>query len=375
MAPLPVRVTSGGAPVEGAAVRIRMQRHAFGFGTAVAAQQLLGTGADSDTYRSKLLELFNKAVLENDLKWPTWERNRQPALDALAWLRANGIADVRGHNIIWPGWQYLPADLRNLAGNPGAMRARVDARVTDVVTATRGQLTDWDVVNEPIPNRDIQNVLGDQELGRWFQMAHAADRDARLFLNEYSILSGGGRNRPKQDLYYQMIRDLLDQGAPVGGIGIQGHFGTDATQPERVIEILDRFAELGLPIQITEFDVNTLDEQFQADYLRDFTTLCFSHPRVDAFLMWGFWAGRHWLPEAALYRRDWSEKPNAVAWRKLLFDEWWTNADGTTSAAGEFKVRAFLGEYAIEVEHAGKIVSRRVTLVRDGEPVVVSLDE
>ncbi|MDO8942927.1 MAG: hypothetical protein Q7U75_07060, partial [Desulfobacterales bacterium] len=66
-----------------------------------------------------------------------------------------------------------------------------------------------------------------------------------------------------------------------------------------------------------------------------------------SFLMWGFWEGRHWIPDAAMLRRDWSEKPNYQAWRDLVFKEWWTDVEGRTDARGRFTASGFLGAYQI----------------------------
>jgi GH35 family endo-1,4-beta-xylanase len=339
-----------GRPRGGVPVRVRQKRHAFGFGSAVAASSLLGTAADDETYRQRVRQLFNKAVLENDLKWPNWEQNRSRAMNALAWLRANGIADIRGHTMVWPGWQFLPADLRALSSNPGALRKRIDDHVLEVGAATRGLVTDWDVVNEPIPNRVIQDILGDYELVRWFQLARAADPNVRLFVNEYDIETGGGRNTAKQQQFLDLIQALLDRGAPVTGIGIQGHFGSDLTHPQKVYDIVDRYAKFGLPIQITEFDISSNDQELQADYLRDYYTAMFSHPAIDSILMWGFWEGRHWRPDAALYSRDWTERLHGKAFRELVYRDWWTNAEGVTDSDGSFRVRGYLGTYEVEVE-------------------------
>src|SRR5260221_4208836 len=71
-----------GNPISGATVEVRMQRHAYGFGTAVAGDQLLGADANTQRYRQFILDNFNMVVLENDLKWQGWEANPQRALNA-----------------------------------------------------------------------------------------------------------------------------------------------------------------------------------------------------------------------------------------------------------------------------------------------------
>lgn len=316
-----------------------------------------------------MLELFNKVVLENDLKWPQWEANRRRALDGLAWLRAHGITDIRGHNLVWPGWKWLPRDLRALAATPEALRARVNRHIAGEAGAVRGLVTEWDVVNEPYSNRDLQKILGDGVLADWFHRAREADPHAILYINDYSILTRGGGDTAHQDHYYKTIQDLDRQHAPVQGIGMQGHFNASLTPPARVLEILDRFAKLGKRIQVTEFDIDIDDEQLQASYTRDFMTAVFSHPAVDGFLMWGFWEGRHWRPRGAMFRRDWSPKPNAGVYRDLVFHRWWTDTQGRTGADGVFRTRGFLGDY--EIEAAGKTVN--TTLRHEGQTVKVRL--
>jgi hypothetical protein len=155
---------------------------------------------------------------------------------------------------------------------------------------------------------------------------------------------------------------------------MQSHFNNTLTPPDRVYEILDRFAALGLDIKITEFDINSTDEAAQADYTRDYLTICFSHPAVKGFYKWGFWEGRHWRPNAAMFRRDWSEKPNAQAWRDLIYKDWWTTADGTTGEEGKYAVRAFQGTHAVEVEHGGRARRQTITLGAEGAVVKMVLE-
>jgi hypothetical protein len=114
-------------------------------------------------------------------------------------------------------------------------------------------------------------------------------------------------------------------------------------------------------IQVTEFDVNLADEDVQAQFTRDYMTIAFSHPKMNGFTLWGFWAGRHWLPDGAMFRRDWSAKKNLEVWRDLIFREWWTDVEGITGEDGVFRTRGFLGNY--EASAGG--VSQTFTLERD----------
>jgi endo-1,4-beta-xylanase len=345
-----------GNPVPGAPVRVRMKRHAFGFGSAVAGQGLMSTSPADLKYQEMIPKLFNKVVLENDLKWPFWETwSRTSAAFALEWLPAHGITDIRGHNVIWPDRGNLPPDVVSLlnAGNRDALRQRIYAHIAEIMSWTRGKVTEWDVLNEPYTSRDVQALLGEAEIPVWFQKAREADPGVKLYINDFNIVEAGGWDVRHQDFYDATIRAILEAGAPLDGIGLQGHFNQNLTAPERVLEILDRFARFGKELQITEFDVSPGDEEIQAEYTRDFLTVCFSHPAVKGFLMWGFWESRHWRPEAAMYRRDWSIKPNGEVWQELVFRKWWTDASGTAGDDGIFRTRGFLGDYEVEITVAG----------------------
>ena len=64
---------------------------------------------------------------------------------------------------------------------------------------------------------------------------------------------------------------------------------------------LDYLAEIGLPIKVTEFDMNVramnISEADQAKEYAKVLRTCFSHPAIEGFLFWGFWDARHWCPE------------------------------------------------------------------------------
>jgi endo-1,4-beta-xylanase len=364
-------VDANGKAIPNANVKLEMQRHAFRFGTAADAENLLANTGDATKYKKTILELFNHAVLENDLKWPNWEEYSRPrALEAIKYFKANNVT-VRGHNLIWPCDTdfCLPKDVPALLNNPGALRSRIDSHLVDVLGATKGQLTEWDVVNEPSVNKRFANVLGEDEMVTQFKRAKQLEPNARMFINDYGNL---GENTLDVE-YKRIIARLLALGAPLEGIGLQAHFGYKLTPPAELFSRLEDFGKFGVPLAITEFDVDMTGEQLQADYLRDFMTVAFSSAKVDSFLMWGFWAGQHWLPDAALYRQDWSIKTNGRAYKDLVFKKWWTNTSGSSNANGQYATRGFLGDYKVTVKLGTKTITQAVKLEKTGGEIVIKL--
>lgn len=365
---------ASGKPVSGAKVAIAMRRHAFGWGSCVTVNNILRPDADGEKYRALVEKLYTRVVFENDLKWQSWDNpnNHKNILTATDWLRARNI-EVRGHNLIWPSWHFSPKDLASLKDKPEALRQRINSHIANEVSTMKGRLVDWDVINEPYNNNDVMKVLGDSEMIAWFKLARQNDPEVRLTLNDYSILSAQGLDKAHQDHFEKTLRFLKDGGAPITGLGMQSHFGGTPTPPERMLAILDRYAALGLDISITEHDIDTEDEQLQADFTRDFLTTVFSHPSVVAILTWGFWENAHWRPNAAYYRSDWSITPAGQAWLDLVTKKWWTDVSLETAADGSARTRGFLGDYEITVTHSGKTQTLPAKLTKAGARVSVSL--
>jgi uncharacterized protein (TIGR03437 family) len=370
-----------GQPVPNASVHVKQKKHAFGFGTAISAAGIADTSSNGQKYRDTIIQNFNKIVVENDLKWPFWEDTRSwPRSQTMAmftWLDQAGITMRRGHNLIWPGKSNLPSDVVTMLNqspvNKDALRNRISTHFTDEVGAIKGKVTEWDVLNEPVANKDVQAVLGDAEMAEWFKTAHQLDPGPKLYVNDYNIVAAGGVDVPHQDAFFNIIKGMIANGAPLDGIGVQSHFDSNLTPPTRVWQILERFGSFGKDIQVTEFDINIDDEQLQADYLRDFLTTTFAHPAIKGFVMWGFWEGRHWLPKSALWRKDWTIKPNGLVWQDLVYKQWWTDVQGSTGADGLFRSRGFLGDYDIEVTANGTTKTFPLTTSDPSQPNYVTL--
>jgi len=387
MAPLNVAVVDEwGDPVEGAEVRIEMTRHAYLFGTCVKASRLTDAPivardpefdfdqylADNRIYREKVKELFNFVVFENDMKWPNWAGWRadrgwtqQITMDAVDWLKDNDFT-IKSHTMLWGSWKNTPDYLKEKESDPDALRKAINRHLLDQGAAFTGHIQYADVLNEAMSHNDLIEVVGWDQIDDWFKTARTAMPDVRLVINEFDMVGNGGSIK-RQNSHYNLVKRLLEDGAPIDVLGFQAHFwSTRLTPPDRILSIIDRFATLGLPLMVSEFDMNILDEELQADYTRDFLTAWFSHPSTEAFLMWGFWAKAHWFGEpGAMFRADWSPKPNLASYIGLVFDDWWTHEALKTDAAGIAESRVFKGDYEITVTAPGYHTAIRRPAVRD----------
>jgi len=300
---------------------------------------------------------------------------------------------MRGHVLVWNlGEEWI-------ARSPEEVRARVLQHIDECVGDPRfsGAIGEWDVQNEPFQNSDVYRKLGLEAVPEWFHRARRHTPGGHLFLNEARLCSQMHDRSWAERVAFteKILRFLRERGAPIHGLGFQSHHvGSLAPIPE-VLRTLDRFAALGLDLQATEFDIRLLPstadpkadfqrrwrtpgppvppemERLEADYLRDYLTAFFSHPAVTAFIMWGFWDGRHWLHNAPLLRKDGSFKPAGEAYRDLVFRRWWTEVEGRTGEDGRFAVRGFLGAYEITARKG--MITKTVPVLLGGPGAAISI--
>lgn len=379
---LTVNVTdSDGKPIDGAAVAVRQLEHGFKFGTAISGyNNLLSSTGNSEAikYQSEIRRLFNTGVIENNLKWGDFLNNRQLGIDAANWVVQNGLY-LRGHNVIWPSRALMPSSVwstydSTLASQGAAaaatyLRNTINARIADAANTFKGIAGEWDIVNEPYANYDAMTVLGNDELLEWFRLFRANDPNAKRALNDYDIFARNGANTDHRNNFDYWLGRLTSAGL-LEIIGEQSHYSESNLTDIAVLGTLISTygTTYNRPIAITEFDFNTRNEQLQADYTRDYLTMTFSQPAISEFLHWGFWSKSHWIADAALYRDDFSAKPNGQAYEDLVFGNWWTDVRGTTRN-GQYSSKAFQGDYQVIVTMNGQQVVGNATLGATGTSV------
>jgi len=372
-----------GQPVAGADVEIEQTRHEFLFGAnhSEAVWRVL-TPIELDAWAEKDKPKPSESQTEQVRKYfyefanytalPVWwglyeQREGQinyEAYDAgIKTLHENGMK-VLAHNLVWnsttPDW--VPDDCDGIS-------METEKRVREFMSHYKGGFDYNLVFNEPSnpfrpPLEDDKMTKCFSELGKLpfvekpFKTAREVDPDAVLMINEVSIGPDKG--------YPELLRDLKDSnGKPLYDlIGIQSHMHDKLWSLESLWNACEGYSYFNAPIHFTEvsilsgtpvagnFGTKTTPEgeQIQAEYVKNFYTLLFSHPSVEAILWWNFSDFQAWKgAPAGLLREDMSPKPAYTALMDLIKNKWWTRAQRTTSYQGRCEFKGFFGKYRVTV--------------------------
>jgi endo-1,4-beta-xylanase len=315
---------SGASSVASDSLRALAAQQGLRIGTAVDMAKLGTDQAYTDTVAGQ----FSVVTPENVMKWDTVEPTRgtynwQPADQLVQFAQQHGQA-VRGHTLMWhnqlPSW--LTTGVANGSINNAELRDILHQHITDEVSHFRGEIWQWDVVNEVFanswdtPTADGLNSndfwvqhLGEGVIADAFRWAHEADPKALLMYNDYNIAGQDGTNAKFQAVY-NFVKNLRAQGVPIDGIGEQGHLDTQyGFDPQRFQSDLQAYADLGLKVAVTEADVRTFVDnatdqtptsqlaQFAQPY--EFSEMLKGCELVRAcisFTAWGVYDGDSWIP-------------------------------------------------------------------------------
>ena len=314
----------------------------FPIGAAVNSRTL-------HTHADLLAQHFNSITAENEMKFESLEKTEgnfdYSAADEMVAFAREHRMKMRGHNLVWhrqtPDWVFS-----NGAGGDASkelLLARLEKHIANVVGHFKGSVYAWDVVNEAIlddgkyrtaeePEPDQRSkwygILGTSYLAAAFRAAHAADPEAKLFYNEYRTYVP-----VKRQAIYEMLKQLLAEGVPVHGVGLQAHLSIEPSalpenhgyyqsvaEEEQSIEL---FASLGLQVQITELDMSLyvpgvkyekdqfytastpeLDAKQAERYGQFFELFRKHHDVITGVTFWGIADDETWLSHFSSGRQD-----------------------------------------------------------------------
>jgi len=338
-------VDENGKPVTGP-VKYELKRLAFDLGTCIN-EKMFEEGPPSPEavkYREILAKYFNSAVHEQDFKWKSVEMvpgryDDSSAMRQWKWCNEHGIS-MRGHCIFWGTERFVQPWLKVLKKDD--LEIAMKDRVRRVMTDYKGKITDFDVNNEMMRGDYYAKVLGINSGAAYFKWCKEINPDAVLYTNEYNIVAAN-----QVDKYVTHLKQLIADGAPVGGIGDQGQFHSGVPSNAKVWAVFDKLAQFNLPITITEFGLFTTDERAQADDLSRFFRLCFAHPSIKGIYMWGFWEGQIYTPESALWRNNWGPKRAGKEYIKLV-EGLMTKGECVADIDGKINIRGYYGDYVVE---------------------------
>lgn len=404
-----------GVALPGATVRVEMINPAFRFGTSMEQREITpGGNGYTAAGVAAIQEYFNSVTYGNELKWSYFEGRSVPATLALInqafALRAfnsDQPMGQRGHATIWGASYQLPVDFRAMT-DPATMRTRLVNHVSAYHTALRDSgIINWDLYNEHLHERSLiieklvpgstRDTMVEQqaaEAAEWFKAAQAADPKAKLFINEYNILNFWQENDSQVIAYKRFIDAVRDAGGPVGGIGLQAHMDRMITKAQITRRLNLLSAPMaptanhpnglpGLPIEITELDINT--QQWSTATPTDQATVtanvlegAFEHPSVEGITIWGIRDSLHWRNNAILFDDSnpnaWVIKPSGQAWIDRVKGTWWTNLSGLTNGSGVYTGTAFKGLHRITVSYNGT-TQEVVRQLSADETVAIEIDD
>ncbi|WP_160034898.1 endo-1,4-beta-xylanase [Paenibacillus sp. An7] len=238
-----------------------LYKDAFQIGAAVNPTTIV-------TQESLLTYHFNSLTAENEMKFeslhPQEEVYTFEKADIIAAFAKEHNMALRGHTLVWhnqtAGWLF-----ENGTGGLAerdVLLARLREHIETVVGRYKDVIYSWDVVNEAIsddandenaflrPSKWL-DIAGENFIAKAFEFAHEADPQALLFYNDYN------ESHPhKRERIYRLVRSLLDQGVPIHGVGLQAHWNLNDPSLDDIRAAIERYAELGLQLQLTELDMS-----------------------------------------------------------------------------------------------------------------------
>ena len=389
-----VRLTDeNGKPVAGKKIKLTQKTHDFKYGANIFMLDEFQDDADNAEYRRFFKEYFNLATvpfywdgLEPVEGKPRYDKDsekvyRRPAPElCMEYCEENGITP-KLHCLVYD--KFVPDWLVKLPLHE--VKKKYEERFRQISERFSGRMYEFEVINEQLyaANWDHKTKLSDErDVIEWsFNTARKYFPNETLVINEGNPMQEIAHAEYRQP-YFMLIENALLKGAPIDKIGLQNHLFTGASahteeeydkslrqgvpmnNPMTYFKCLDAISKLGLPLEITELTISTFgdteeDEELQADMLKLWYSIFFSHPAVESVVYWNtvdncaYQSDSNWNENncrGGLWHHDLTPKKSALMLKKLFGEIWHTDLELTTDKNGYVEFRGFFGEYAAEAE-------------------------
>ncbi|XP_044971940.1 endo-1,4-beta-xylanase 1-like [Hordeum vulgare subsp. vulgare] len=353
--------------VSGASIRVMQMDTSFAFGACINPAVI-----QEPAFVDYFTKHFDWAVFENELKWYHTEavqgQLNYADPDALLDFCDRHGKPVRGHCIFWAVDRMVQKWVKDLPNDQ--LAAAVQGRLTSLLTRYAGRFPHYDVNNEMLHGTFFQDRLGDDINAFMFKETARIDPGAALFVNDYNV-EGGSDPSATPDKYIAQVNALMEKGAPVGGIGLQGHVTNPAG--EIICDALDKLATTDLPVWLTELDVCESDVCLRAEDLEVVLREAYAHPAVEGVVLWGFMQGHMWRQDACLVNADGTINDAGQRFINLR-QEWTSHARGKIDSDGNFKFRGYHGSYVVQLATATGKMHKAFSVDKGDTPLVLDMD-
>ena len=269
---------------------------------------------------------------------------------AVAYASSHGWR-IRASHLLWGNPDNLPGWLKTNQYTRAQYIQMMEQYITDVVAHYRGRVQEWSIANEA-SDRDFStgtdfwfDKIGPDYIGMAFSTARQADPQGVLIFNDYD-------NEAPQDSLSSMIinkmygtvKQLKAAGVPIDVVGMQMHLfmpWTGVTTPPAkadVIATMQKFAALGVRVDITEMDVDLARQPgsqadkwaFEAGVYGDIMKACLESGVCDSFSTWEISDVSSWISctgtgclhekdaDPLMFDPDYAPKPAFFAVRDAL---------------------------------------------------------
>ncbi|MBN1757729.1 MAG: endo-1,4-beta-xylanase [Chitinispirillaceae bacterium] len=284
---------------------------------AKGANKFLGNITQRGLIPSNFLTYWNHIAGENECKWMSVEGSR----DKMNWAGADKIAAfAREHDIPWMFYSLLTSgSYPSWVGNiSDSARLEEIGEWMDSAAARYPDATMIDVINEGHPNHTFpakfRSALGGNGATGFdwvinaFRMARERWPNAILFFNDYNNLEFESEITWTLD----MITACKNAGAPIDAIGCEATYAWKMPT-DTIKKNIDRIAAAGLPVYISNYEIEEPDDARQDSIMREQFTMFWNHPKIIGITYWGYVADQTWRSNMELVSDNGAERP-ALTW-------------------------------------------------------------